>query len=69
MISRLVEHENFWLAEDDLGNGHTHAPATGEVFGWDGQIRLLEANTCQDLDGLRFSFICLDMLETVEYHL
>lgn len=32
VISRLIKHQDLWLAENGFGNRNTHAPTSGEVF-------------------------------------
>lgn len=33
VISRLIEHEDFWFAEDNLGDGDSHSPPSREFIG------------------------------------
>jgi hypothetical protein len=64
MIGRLIKHKNLGLAEDDLSDGDTHAPATGEVFRGSPQVSLLETDTAQNFNCLRFLIPSLDSLQT-----
>jgi hypothetical protein len=42
MVGRLIQEQDLRLTEDDLSYGDTHAPPTGELFGWDREVALTE---------------------------
>jgi len=43
MVGGLIQEQDLGLTEDDFGDSDTHAPSTGELFGWDREVALTEA--------------------------
>jgi len=62
VISGLVQHENLGLAENDLGDGDTHSPATGEGVGGLVEVFVCKADTSQNFDGLDFLVVSANHL-------
>ena len=49
VICRLIEHEDLWLAEDNLGDRDSHSPSSRELFGRPFELLFSETKTDQDL--------------------
>jgi|TARA_B110001450_G_C17611581_1_gene477505 hypothetical protein len=60
VIGRLIEHEDLWLAEDDLGDRDSHSPSSRELLGRPGELLFGETKTNQDQSSFGWSFSCIN---------
>jgi hypothetical protein len=65
MICWLIKHKNFWLGENDLGDGDSHSPSSREFLGRYLKLVLLEPETCQNVDSLCFSVVGIDSIQAL----
>jgi hypothetical protein len=65
MVSGLIKHKNFRVAEQHLGNSDTHSPTTGESSALLIKIFFLETNTRENFHSFALCFISLDELKSL----
>jgi hypothetical protein len=65
MVSGLIKHQNFGVAEKYFGNGDTHSPASRESFAFLFEILFLETNSFKNLHSFALSLIGLNELKSL----
>jgi len=60
VISRLIEHEDFWLAEDNLSDGDSHSPTSREFVGRPVKLLFSETETFKNDGGLGWGVFGID---------
>ena len=65
MIGGLIQEEDFWLAENNLGDGDSHSPASREFLGWELNVFFSETKTDKDHGGLLFCFVGIDVVKSL----